>query len=62
MREGQFALALLERPSDQVAQTVWRNWDLLMAPATILERLGELVGVQPPPHRTPAPEFGENLC
>ena len=62
MREGQFALALLERPSDQVAQTVWRNWDLLMAPATTLERLGELVGVQPPPHRAPAPEFGENLC
>jgi hypothetical protein len=62
VREGRFALALLERPSDQVTQTLWRNWDLLMSPATTLERLGELVGVQPPPHRAPAPEFGEQLC
>jgi hypothetical protein len=62
VREGQFALALLERPSDQVAHTVWRHWDLLTSPATSLERLGELVGVQPPPLRAPAPEFGENLC
>jgi hypothetical protein len=62
VREAEFALALLERPSDQVAQTLWRNWDLLMAPATTLERLGELVGVQPPPHRAPAPEFGDKLC
>jgi hypothetical protein len=62
VREGRFALALLERPGDQVAQTFWRNWDLLTSPATTLERLGELVGVQPPPHRAPAPEFGDPLC
>jgi hypothetical protein len=62
MRAAEFALALPDRPSDQVTQTLWRNWDLLMAPATTLERLGELVGVQPPPHRAAAPEFGENLC
>jgi hypothetical protein len=62
VREAEFALALLDRPSDQVAQALWRNWDLLMAPATTLERLGELVGVQPPPHRPSPPEFGDKLC
>jgi hypothetical protein len=62
LRQAEFALALLDRPGDQVAQTLWRNWDLLMAPGTTLERLGELVGVQPPPHRASAPEFGEKLC
>jgi hypothetical protein len=62
LREAEFALALLERPSDQVARTLWRHWDLLMAPATTLERLGELVGAQPPPHRTSAPEFDGPLC
>jgi hypothetical protein len=62
VREAQFALALLERPGDQVTQTLWRHWDLLMDPATTLERLGELVGVQPPPSRAPAPEFGDPLC
>jgi hypothetical protein len=62
VREAEFALALLERPSDQVAQTFWRNWDLLTAPETTLERLGELVGMQPPPHRAPAPESGDLLC
>jgi hypothetical protein len=62
LREAEFALALLERPSDQVTRTLWRNWDLLMDPATTLERLGELVGVQPPPGRLSPPEFGEKLC
>jgi hypothetical protein len=62
VREAEFALALLEHPSDQVTRTLWRNWDLLMDPATTLERLGELVGVQPPPSRASAPEFGEKLC
>jgi hypothetical protein len=61
-REGQFALALLERPGDQVAQALWRHWDLLTSPATTLERLGELVGVPPPPSRATAPEFGETPC
>ncbi|HET6750946.1 MAG TPA: hypothetical protein VFL71_16990 [Actinomycetes bacterium] len=61
-REGQFALALLERPGDQVAQALWRHWDLLTSPATTLERLGELVGIQPPPRRATAPEVGGPLC
>jgi hypothetical protein len=62
LREAEFALALLERPSDRVAQTLWRHWDLLMAPATTLERLGGLVDVQPRPRRTSAPEFDGPLC
>ena len=61
-REGQFALALLERPGDQVAQALWQHWDLLTSPGTTLERLGELVGMQPPPHRPTAPEVGGPLC
>jgi hypothetical protein len=61
-REGQFALALLERPGDQVAQALWRHWDLLTSPTTTLERLGELVGMQPPPRRAPALEVGGPLC
>jgi hypothetical protein len=61
-REGQFALALLERPGDQVAQTLWRNWDLLIAPGTTLERLGELLGVQPPPAPAPTSDIGMPTC
>jgi hypothetical protein len=65
VREGQFALALLERPDDQVAQTLWRNWDLVTSPETTLERLGELLGVQPPPDSPDAPDssdIGGPLC
>jgi hypothetical protein len=62
LREAEFALALLDRPGDQVTQTLWSNWDLLMDPATTLERLGELVGTQPPPQRASAPEFGGQPC
>jgi hypothetical protein len=62
VREGRFALALLERPGDQVTQTLWRNWDLLMAPATTLERLGEILGVQPPPGPAPTPDIGGPVC
>jgi hypothetical protein len=62
VREGRFALALLERPGDQVTQTLWRNWDLLMSPATTLERLGELLGVQPPPGPAPTPDIGGPVC
>jgi hypothetical protein len=62
VREGRFALALLERPSDQVTQTFWRNWELLMSPATTLERLGELLGVQPPPGPAPTPDIGRPTC
>ena len=58
VREGRFALALLERPSDQVTQTLWRNWDLLTSPATTLERLGELLGVQPPSTPAVTPDIG----
>ena len=61
-REGQFALALLERPGDQVAQALWRHWDLLTSPTTTLERLGELVGVQPPPRQGPTSEVGGPVC
>jgi hypothetical protein len=49
VRAGRFALALLAQPRDQVAQALWRNWDLLTSPETTLERLGEALGVQPPP-------------
>jgi hypothetical protein len=62
VREGRFALALLERPGDQVTQTLWRNWDLLMSPATTLERLGEILGVQPPPGPAPTPDIGGPVC
>jgi hypothetical protein len=62
VREGRFALALLERPGDQVTQTLWRNWDLLMSPATTLERLGEILGVQPPPGSAPTPDIGGPVC
>ena len=56
LREGQFALALLERPGDQVVQTLSRNWDLVTSPGTTLERLGELLGVQPPPVSADSPD------
>jgi hypothetical protein len=49
VRAGRFALTLLDRPPDQVAQALWRDWDLVTAPETTLERLGEVLGVQPPP-------------
>jgi hypothetical protein len=62
VREGRFALALLERPGDQVTRTLWRNWDLLTAPATTLERLGEVLGVQPPPGTVPASDMGMPTC
>jgi hypothetical protein len=62
VREGRFALALLERPSDQVTQTFWRNWDLLTSPATTLERLGELLGVQPPPGPVPTSDVSGPSC
>ncbi len=48
VRAGRFALALLDRPRDQIAQTLWRNWDLVTAPDTTIERLGEVLGIQPP--------------
>ena len=47
VRAGRFALALLDRPRDQVTQTLWRNWDLVTAPETTIERLGEVLGIQP---------------
>jgi hypothetical protein len=62
VREGRFALALLERPGDQVAQIVWGNWDLLTRPDTTLERLGELLGVQPPPDSPDVPDASGPAC
>jgi hypothetical protein len=48
VRAGRFALTLLDRPRDQVTQTLWRNWDLVTAPETTIERLGKVLGMQPP--------------
>jgi hypothetical protein len=48
VRAGRFALALLDRPHDQVIQALWRNWDLVTAPQTTVAQLGEVLGVQPP--------------
>jgi hypothetical protein len=62
LREGQFAMALLERPGDQVGQTLWRNWDLVTSPGTTLERLGELLGVQPPPGPVPTSDVSGPSC
>ena len=56
VREGRFALALLEHPGDQVAQVVLGNWDLLTRPDTTVERLGQLLGVQPPPGGPDGPD------
>jgi len=62
VREGQFALALLARPGDQVGQTLWRNWDLVTSPETTVERLGELLGVQPPPGPVPTSDVSGPSC
>ena len=65
LREGQFALALLERPDDQVGQALWRNWDLVTSPTTTLERLGQLLGVPPPPVSAGSPDslgLGDPSC
>jgi hypothetical protein len=48
VRAGRFALALLDRPRDQVTQALWRDWDLVTAPETSIERLSVVLGVQPP--------------
>jgi hypothetical protein len=48
VRAGRFALTLLDRSRDQVTQTLWHNWDLVTAPDTTIERLGEILGIQPP--------------
>jgi hypothetical protein len=62
-RAGRFALALLDRPRDQVAQALWRNWDLVTSPETTIERLGEVLGVQPPPPGSPDRSgIGGPLC
>jgi hypothetical protein len=62
-RAGRFALALLDRPRDQVAQALWRNWDLVTSPETTLERLGEVLGVPPPPPGSPNPsDSGAPAC
>jgi hypothetical protein len=54
-REGQYALALLDRPAGQVRETLRRNWALLTSPATTLARLAEVFGLQPPPQHGPHP-------
>ena len=63
VRAGRFALALLDRPRDQVAQALWRNWDLVTSPETTIERLGEVLGMQPPPPGSPNPsDSGGPAC
>jgi hypothetical protein len=62
VRAGRFALTLLDRPRDQVTQTLWRNWDLVTSPGTTLERLGELLGVQPRPDSPDSPDLGGPSC
>jgi hypothetical protein len=62
VRAGRFALTLLDQPRDQVAQTLWRNWDLVTAPETTLERLGEIFGVQPPPDSPNLDGNGDPAC
>lgn len=62
VREGRFALALLDHPADQVAQVVQRNWDLLTRPDTTVEQLGQLLGVQPPPDSPDAPGSAGPAC
>ena len=52
-REGQYALALLDRPPGQVRETLRRNWALLTSPATTRARLAEVFGLQPPPQQGP---------
>jgi hypothetical protein len=62
-RAGRFALALLDRPRDQVAQALWRNWDLVTSPETTIERLGQVLGVRPPPPGGPNPsDSGGPAC
>lgn len=53
------ALALLERPSDEVAPLVERHWAELTARDTPLERFGAIFGV---PVQPLSPEDGERLC
>ena len=53
VRAGRFALALLDRPRHQIIQVLWRNWDLVTAPQTTIERLGTVLGVQPPSGTNP---------
>jgi hypothetical protein len=54
-REGQYALTLLDRPADQVRETLRRNWALLTSPTTTLARLAEVFGLKPPPQHGPNP-------
>jgi hypothetical protein len=61
-RAGRFALTLLDRPRDQVAQALWRNWELVTSPETTIERLGEVLGVQPPPGSPNPPDSGGPGC
>jgi len=54
-REGQYALALLDRPAGQVRETLRRNWALLTSSTTTRARLAAVFGLQAPPQRGPNP-------
>jgi hypothetical protein len=62
VREGRFALALLQRPGDEVAEIMQGNWDLLTRPDTTLEQLAQLLGVQPPPVSPDSPGVAGRAC
>jgi hypothetical protein len=55
-RESALALALLDRPADEVGARVLRSWDELTAAGTSIDRAAEILGVQAP---APAPADGE---
>jgi hypothetical protein len=58
-REMSVALALLERPADEVAALVLRSWPELSAAGTTTERAGEIFGLPVPPQ---LPEGERSVC
>jgi len=52
-RELTMALALLDRPADEVGARVLAAWDELTAPGTTTERAAEILGVPVPPASQP---------
>jgi hypothetical protein len=60
-RELTMALALLDRPADEVRARVLRSWDELTAARTPIERAAEILGVPAPPPASaqPAPSNGK---
>jgi hypothetical protein len=64
-RELAMALALLNRPADEVGARVLTAWDELAAPGTTTERAGEILGVpvpSAPPPGADAPQDSRGEC